>query len=196
MEPDKAAIILQNLPCEIKSDVFKRIACMDRANFEIVRAVERVLEQHLTSCSDPDYICGGIKNAVEIINLVDRESEKQIFNTLEDDDYELAEEIKKRMFTFEDIVMLDDRAVQNVLRETDSSDLAKALKGADAKVQGKIFRNMSQRAAAMLKEDMEYMGPVRLKDVEESQNKIISIIRHLEETGEIIVCRAGDVIVT
>jgi flagellar motor switch protein FliG len=129
---------------------------------------------------------------VEILNLVDRASEKQIIEALEDEDPELAEEIKKRMFVFEDIVMLDDRAIQKVLREVDSQELSKALKSVDTEVQDKIFRNMSKRAAQMLKEDLEYMGPIRLKDVEESQQKIVSIIRHLEDTGEIVVARSGE----
>ncbi|MDR3020601.1 MAG: flagellar motor switch protein FliG, partial [Treponema sp.] len=128
----------------------------------------------------------------EILNLVDRASEKQIIEALEDEDPELAEEIKKRMFVFEDIVMLDDRAIQKVMREVDSQELAKALKSVDSEVQDKIFKNMSKRAANILKEDMEYMGPVRLKDVEEAQQKIVSIIRHLEDTGEIVVARAGE----
>ena len=105
---------------------------------------------------------------------------------------ELAEEIKKRMFVFEDIVMLDDRSIQKVMREVDSQELAKALKSVDTEVQDKIFRNMSKRAAGMLKEDMEFMGPIRLKDVEEAQQKIVSIIRHLEDTGEIVIARAGE----
>jgi flagellar motor switch protein FliG len=193
LEPNKASIILQNLPHEVQSDVARRIATMDRTSPEVLREVERVLEKKLSSLSSEDYTAaGGVESIVEILNLVDRASEKQIIEALEDEDPELAEEIKKRMFVFEDIVMLDDRAIQKVMREVDSQELAKALKSVDSEVQDKIFKNMSKRAANMLKEDMEYMGPVRLKDVEESQQKIVSIIRHLEDTGEIVVARAGE----
>ena len=193
LEPQKASIILQNLPHEVQSDVARRIATMDRTSPEVLREVERVLEKKLSTLSSEDYsAAGGVESIVEILNLVDRASEKQIIEALEDEDPELAEEIKKRMFVFEDIVMLDDRSIQKVMREVDSQELAKALKSVDTEVQDKIFRNMSKRAASMLKEDMEYMGPVRLKDVEEAQQKIVSIIRHLEDTGEIVIARAGE----
>jgi flagellar motor switch protein FliG len=193
LEPNKASVILQNLPHEVQSDVARRIATMDRTSPEVLREVERVLEKKLSTLSSEDYTAaGGVESIVEILNMVDRSSEKQIIEALEDEDPELAEEIKKRMFVFEDIVMLDDRAIQKVMREVDSQELAKALKSVDTEVQDKIFRNMSKRAAGMLKEDMEYMGPVRLKDVEEAQQKIVSIIRHLEDTGEIVVARAGE----
>jgi flagellar motor switch protein FliG len=193
LEPNKASVILQNLPNDVQSDVSRRIATMDRTSPEVLREVERVLEKKLSTLSSEDYTtAGGVDSIVEILNLVDRASEKQIIEALEDEDPELAEEIKKRMFVFEDIVMLDDRAIQKVLREVDSQELSKALKSVDTEVQDKIFRNMSKRAAGMLKEDMEFMGPVRLKDVEEAQQKIVSIIRHLEDTGEIVVARAGE----
>jgi flagellar motor switch protein FliG len=193
LEPNKASIILQNLQHELQSDVARRIATMDRTSPETLREVERVLEKKLSTLSSEDYTqAGGVESIVEILNLVDRSSEKMIIEALEDEDPELAEEIKKRMFVFEDIVMLDDRAIQKVMREVDSQELAKALKSVDTEVQDKIFRNMSKRAAGMLKEDMEYMGPVRLKDVEEAQQKIVSIIRHLEDTGEIVVARSGE----
>jgi flagellar motor switch protein FliG len=193
LEPNKSSVILQNLPNEIQHDVARRIATMDRTSPEVLREVERVLEKKLSTLSSEDYTtAGGVGNIVEILNLVDRASEKQIIEALEDEDPELAEEIKKRMFVFEDIVMLDDRAIQKVLREVDSQELSKALKSVDTEVQDKIFRNMSKRAAQMLKEDMEYLGPIRLKDVEESQQKIVSIIRHLEDTGDIVVARSGE----
>jgi flagellar motor switch protein FliG len=193
LEPNKASIILQNLPHEVQSDVARRIATMDRTSPEVLREVERVLEKKLSTLSSEDYTtAGGVESIVEILNLVDRASEKQIIEALEDEDPELAEDIKKRMFVFEDIVLLGDRDIQKVMREVDSQELAKALKSVDTEVQDKIFRNMSKRAASMLKEDMEYMGPVRLKDVEEAQQKIVSIIRHLEDTGEIVVARSGE----
>ncbi len=193
LEPQKASIILSSLPHEIQSDVAKRIATMDRTSPETLREVERVLEKKLSTLSSEDYTAaGGVESIVEILNLVDRSTEKTIIESLEEEDPELAEDIKKRMFVFEDIVMLDDRAIQKVLREVDTSELAKALKSVDTEVQDKIFRNMSKRAATLLKEDMEYMGPIRMKDVEEAQQKIVSIIRKLEEQGEIVVARAGE----
>ncbi|MDR2392628.1 MAG: flagellar motor switch protein FliG [Treponema sp.] len=193
LEPNKASVIIQNLPHEMQSDVARRIATMDRTSPEVLREVERVLEKKLSTLSSEDYTAaGGVESIVEILNLVDRTSEKQIIEALEGEDPELAEEIKKRMFVFEDIVMIDDKSIQKILREVDSGELAKALKSVDAEVQDKIFRNMSKRAAGMLKEDMDYMGPVRLKDVEESQQKIVSIIRRLEESGEIVIARSGE----
>ena len=193
LEPQKASVILSSLPHEIQSDVAKRIATMDRTSPETLREVERVLEKKLSTLSSEDFTAaGGVEAIVEILNLVDRSTEKIIIESLEEEDPELAEDIKKRMFVFEDIVMLDDRAIQKVLREVDVSEMAKALKSVDAEVQDKIFRNMSKRAATLLKEDMEYMGPIRMKDVEESQQKIVSIIRKLEEQGEIVVARAGE----
>ncbi len=193
LEPQKASIILSSLPHDVQSDVAKRIATMDRTSPEVLREVERVLEKKLSTLSSEDYTAaGGVESIVEILNLVDRSTEKTIIESLEEEDPELAEDIKKRMFVFEDIVMLDDRAIQKVLREVDTSELAKALKSVDTEVQDKIFRNMSKRAATLLKEDMEYMGPIRMKDVEEAQQKIVSIIRKLEEQGEIVVARAGE----
>ena len=135
---------------------------------------------------------GGVDSIVEILNLVDRSSEKSIIESLEDEDPDLAEEIKKKMFVFEDIVMLDDRSISKVLREVNNDEMAKALKQVDAEVQDKIFRNMSKRAGAMLRDEMEYMGPIRVKDVEEAQQKIVSIIRHLEDKGEIVIARSEE----
>ena len=193
LEPQKAASILGSLPSEIQPDVAKRIAIMDRTSPEVLREVERVLERKLSTLASEDFTsAGGVDAIVEIINSVDRATEKSIIENLEEDDPELAEEIKKRMFVFEDIVLLDDRAIQKVLREVDSNDLAKALKSVDSDAQDKVYRNMSKRAAALLKEDMDYMGPVRLKDVEEAQQKIVNIIRKLEEQGDIVVARAGE----
>jgi flagellar motor switch protein FliG len=193
LEPNKASIILQGLPTEVRSDIVRRIATMDRASPEVLLEVERVLEKKLSTLSSEDYTAvGGVESIVEILNLVNPASKMQIIESLEDEDPELAEEIKKCMFVFEDIVMLDDRAIQKVMREVDSQELAKALKSVDTEVQDKIFKNMSKRAAGMLREDMEYMGPVRLKDVEEAQQKIVGIIRRLEDAGDIVIARAGE----
>jgi flagellar motor switch protein FliG len=193
LEPVKASVILQSLPVEIQSDVARRIATMDRTSPDVLREVERVLEKKLSTLSSEDYTAaGGVESIVEILNLVDRSSEKSIIESLEEDDAELADEIKKRMFVFEDIVLLDDRAIQRVLREVDTQELSKALKSVDVEVQDKVFKNMSKRAAAMLKEDMEFMGPVRLKDVEDAQQKIVASIRRLEDSGEIVIARSGE----
>ena len=193
LDPTKAALILGGLNHQIQADVARRIATMDRTSPDVLREVERVLERKLSTLASEDYTsAGGIDAIVEVLNQVDRGTEKIIIEALEEEDPELAEEIKKRMFIFEDIVLLDDRSIQKVLREVDTQDLAKALKGVDAEVQEKIYRNMSKRASTLLREDMDFMGPIRLRDVEESQQKIVNIIRKLEESGEIIVARAGE----
>ena len=185
LEPGKAAVILQNLPEEMQAEVSKRLATMDRTSPDVLREVERVLEKKLSTLSSEDYTsAGGVEAIVEILNLVDRSSEKSIIESLGEDDPDLAEEIKKRMF--------DDRAIQKVLRDVDQQDLAKALKSVDTEVQDKIFRNMSKRAASMLKEDMEFMGPIRVKDVEEAQQKIVSNIRRLQDNGDIVIARSGE----
>ena len=166
---------------------------MDRTSPEILREVERVLERRLSTLASEDYTsAGGIDSVVAILNNADRATERNIIEALEEDDPDLAEEIKKKMFVFEDIITLDDRSIQKVMRHVDTSDLAKALKAVDPEVQDKIYRNMSKRAAQMLKEDMEYMGLIRLKDVEEAQQKIVNIIRKLEEQGEIVLSRNAE----
>jgi flagellar motor switch protein FliG len=193
LDSNKASMILGSLPHEIQSEVAKRIATMDRTSPDVLREVERVLEKKLSTLASEDFTAaGGVDTIVEILNLVDRSTERTILETLEEEDPDLAEEIKKRMFVFEDIVLLGDRDIQKVLREVDTAELAKALKGVNSEVQDKIFRNMSKRAASVLKEDMDFMGPVRLKDVEEAQQKIVSIIRRLEDSGDIVIARAGE----
>jgi flagellar motor switch protein FliG len=193
LEPQKSSVILSNLSPEIRSNVAKRIATLDRTSPEVLKEIERVLEKKLSTISSEDYTtAGGVESVVDILNLVDRSTERSIIESLEEEDPELAEDIKKRMFVFEDIVMLDDRAIQKVMREVDTQELAKALKGVEQEVQDKIYRNMSKRAATLLKEDMEFMGPIRMKDVEEGQQKIVAIIRKLEEQGEVVVARAGE----
>jgi len=193
LDPQKAAQILGGLSHQIQADVAKRIAQMDRTSPDVLREVERVLERKLSTLASEDFTsAGGIDSIVEVLNNVDRGTEKIIIEALEEEDPELAEEIKKRMFVFEDIVLLDDRSIQKVLREVENQELAKALKGVDDEVQEKIYRNMSKRASALLREDMDFMGPIRLRDVEESQQKIVNIIRKLEESGDIIVARAGE----
>lgn len=194
MPPQQSAMILSALPGEQRAEVARRIAIMDRTSPEIVKEVERILERKLASLmTQSTAITGGVQAVVEVLNHVDRTTEKAIMEHLETKDPALAEEIKKRMFTFDDIIYLDDRSLQRVLRDVDmNADMPLALKLANDDVKAKIFKNVSQRAAENLKEAMEYLGPVRLRDVEEAQQKIVAVIRRLEEQGEIIVSRGGE----
>lgn len=188
----QAAVIIGALVPEKQADVAKRIAMMDRTSPDVIKEVERVLERKLSALVNQDYtIVGGVDAIVNILNTVDRGTEKHIMETLEIEEPELADEIRKKMFVFEDILLLDDRAIQRVLRDVDNNDLGVALKAANEDVQNVIFKNMSKRLATMIKEDMEYMGPVRMKDVEEAQQKIVNIIRKLEDSAEIVISRGG-----
>ena len=192
LTPAQAAMIMSSLTSEVQADVAKRIATMDRTSPDVVKEVEHVLERKLSSLINQDYtIVGGVDAIVNILNTVDRSTEKHIMETLEIEEPELADEIRKKMFVFEDIMLLDDRAIQRVLRDVDNNDLAVALKGANEDVQNTIFKNLSKRLAAMIKEDMEFMGPVRMKDVEEAQQKIVGVIRKLEDSAEIVISRGG-----
>ncbi len=192
LSPAQSSMILSSLPPERQADVAKRIAIMDRTSPDVIKEVEKVLESKLSSLVNQDYtIIGGVDAVVEILNSVDRGTEKHIMETLEIEEPELADEIRKKMFVFEDILLLDDRAIQRVLRDVENSDLAIALKGSNEEVQSAIFNNLSKRLAAMIKEDMEFMGPVRMKDVEEAQQKIVNIIRKLEDAAEIVISRGG-----
>ncbi len=188
----QSAMILGALTPEKQADVAKRIATMDRTSPDVIKEVERVLERKLSSLLNQDYtIVGGVDAIVDILNTVDRGTEKHIMESLEIEEPELADEIRKKMFVFEDILLLDDRAIQRVLRDVDNNDLGIALKGANEEVQNVIFKNMSKRLSAMIKEDMEFMGPVRMKDVEEAQQKIVGVIRKLEDAAEIVISRGG-----
>ena len=188
----QAATILGALAPEKQADVARRIATMDRTSPDVIKEVERVLESKLSSLVNQDYtIIGGVDAVVDILNTVDRGTEKHIMETLEVEEPELADEIRKKMFVFEDILLLDDRSIQRVLRDVDNNDLAIACKGSAEEVQNAIFNNMSKRLAEMIREDMEFMGPVRMKDVEEAQQKIVNIIRKLEDSAEIVISRGG-----
>ena len=192
LSPTQSAMILGALTPEKQADVAKRIAMMDRTSPDVIKEVERVLERKLSSLLNQDYtIVGGVDALVDILNTVDRGTEKHIMESLEIEQPELADEIRKKMFVFEDILLLDDRAIQRVLRDVDNNDLGIALKGANEEVQNVIFKNLSKRLSAMIKEDMEFMGPVRMKDVEEAQQKIVGIIRKLEDSAEIVISRGG-----
>ncbi|MGL5259260.1 MAG: flagellar motor switch protein FliG [Lachnospiraceae bacterium] len=192
LAPAQSAMIISSLAPERQADVARRVAMMDRTSPDVIKEVERILESKLSSLVTQDYtIIGGVDAVVEILNTVDRSTEKHIMETLEIEEPELANEIRKKMFVFEDVLLLDDRAIQRVLRDVDNSDLAIALKGSNEKVQTAIFNNLSKRLATMIQEDMEFMGPVRMKDVEEAQQKIVNIIRKLEDSAEIVISRGG-----
>lgn len=192
LSASQAAMIVSALPPDRQADVAKRIALMDRTSPDVVKEVERILETKLSSLVNQDYtVIGGVDSVVDILNTVDRSTEKHIMETLEIDEPELADEIRKKMFVFEDILLLDDRSIQRVLRDVDNGDLAIALKSANEEVQNAIFNNLSKRLAVMIKEDMEFMGPVRMKDVEEAQQKIVNVIRRLEDASEIVISRGG-----
>lgn len=199
LKPVQAAEILSSLEAEKQADVARRIAIMDRTNPEVVKEIELALEKRISSLMTSEFSeVGGIDAIVEILNSVDRNTERNIMDTLEADSVELSEEIKKKMFVFEDLLSLDNRAIQTVLREDiDQRDIAVALKGASTELQDILLNNMSKRMAAMIKEDIEFMGPVRRTEVEESQQKIVNIVRKLQETGQIVIARGGgdDVIV-
>jgi flagellar motor switch protein FliG len=193
LSEEQAAAVLPGLPPDVQVDVIARLALLERASPEVVREIERVLERKLVNVVADDLLqTEGIESAAQVLNRVDRQTERSILERLSREMPDLAEEIKKRMFLFEDLVSLDDRSLQRVLREVDiAKDLPLALKGASSEVTEKILRNISSRAAEDLKENMEFLGPVRLRDVEMAQQKIVAIVRQLEEAGEIVVSRGG-----
>ncbi|MBR2568148.1 MAG: flagellar motor switch protein FliG [Paenibacillus sp.] len=192
LQQEQASQILSSLPPEKQADVARRVALMDSTSPEVVSQVEAVLEQKLSATVTQDYTsAGGIESIVGILNGVDRGTERTILDSLEIQDPELAEEIKKRMFVFEDIVNIDNRSIQRIIRDVENADLQLALKVASEEVRNAVFRNMSKRMADTFREEMEFMGPVRLRDVEEAQTRIVAIIRRLEESGEIIIARGG-----
>jgi len=193
LHPQQASQVISSLPAKIQTDVARRIALMDRTSPDIIKEIENVMEQKLSSIITNEYAsAGGIDSIVDILNQVDRGTEKNILDELDEENPELADEIRAKMFVFEDVVMLSDRAIQLVLRQVETHDVALALKTASDDVEEVIYKNMSQRAAEMLKEDIEYMGPVRLREVEESQQRIVSVIRQLEDSGEIVIARGGE----
>ena len=187
-----SAEVLASLSHEKQADVARRIAEMDRTSPDVIHEVESVLSKKFEALANQDYtMAGGVDSIVDILNAVDRTTTKRIMSSLEVENVELADEIKKKMFLFEDIVKLDDKSIQRVLREVDNNEIALALKGVKDVVADAIFRNLSSRLADMIKEDIEYMGPVKMKDVEEAQQAIVGKVRELEERGEIVIAMAG-----
>ena len=193
LTPSVAAMVLAALPEELQTDVIHRISSMEQTSPEIIRDVELVLERKLASVVRPEMTkVGGVKNVAELLNRVDRATEKNILGKLAERDPDLASEVRGLMFVFDDIVMVTDAGIQRTLKEIENKDLSLALKAATEEVKSKIFSNMSSRASEMIKEDMEYMGPVRLRDVEASQMRIVETIRRLEDAGEIVILGRGD----
>lgn len=188
-----AATVLAALPEDLQEEVVYRVSSMEQTSPDIIRDVEVVLERKLAAVVRPEMTkVGGVKAVAELLNRVDRSTEKSIFSKLSERDPELANEVRGLMFVFDDIVMVTDAGIQRTLKEIDNKDLSLALKAANEDVKNKIFSNMSSRAAEMISEDMEYMGPVRLRDVEASQSRIVEVIRRLEEAGEIMILGRGD----
>jgi len=192
LEPSQTASIVSDLPPDLQADVAFRIATMGKISPDLLNDIESVLETQVETVFGQDLsAAGGAKSVAEILNMASRTTERTILSDLEKRNPDLATEIKNLMFTFDDIVLLDDKSIQRVLREIDSKDLSLSLKIAGEELKDLIFRNMSERAANLIKEELEFMGPVRLKDVEESQMKIVDIVRSLEEDGEIVISGRG-----
>jgi len=193
LPPLLSAEVLSGLPPDKQLDVIRRIATMEQTNPEVVRDVEASLEGRMKSMfSQTMEKAGGVQSVAQILNITDRMTNKTILESLEEDDAELVEEIRRLMFVFEDLLKLDDKAVQKLLKEVDNSQWATALKGASEEIVEKIFSNLSQRAAETLREDMEYLGPVRVSDVEAMQQQIVDVVRRLEDAGDIEVRAAGE----
>ena len=194
IEPKQSAQIIASLPSDRQTEIISRISNMGSTSPEYVKEAEHILERKITSMGyTENIVVGGIDTIVDIINSLDRSSEKNILESLDVDDSELADEIRKRLFVFEDIAKLNNVTIQRVLREINNSDLAVALKMSTEDVQKTIFANISKRLQDMIKDDMDVMGPVRVRDVEEAQQRIVNVIRKLEDAGEIVVARGeGD----
>lgn len=188
----KSAEILGGLPIQKQIEVIKRVANMEQTNPEVIKEVERGLESRLSSMLVQSMEkAGGIPTVAEILNLADRSTEKSIMEGLEAEDPDLVEQIRRLMFVFEDVKLVDDKGIQTIMKELDNDDLALALKTASEELKEKIFRNMSERASAMIKENMQFMGPVKVSDVESAQQRIVDIVRRLEDAGEIIISGRG-----
>ncbi len=194
MQPESAAMVLSGLPEATQRDVAVRVALMDRTSPDVVAVVEGELERRLSSFAQPGDLssAGGVQSLVEVLNRSDRATERLIFDGLEEHDADLADEVRSRMFVFEDIVSLDDQAVQQILRRVDSKDLALALKGVRNEVRTKVTANLSQRAAESLDEEIALLGAVRLTAVESAQGEVVRVIRQLEDAGDIVLARSGE----
>ncbi|RKX24957.1 MAG: flagellar motor switch protein FliG [Candidatus Zixiibacteriota bacterium] len=192
LNPNQAAAVLSELPPEFQAEVSLRVALMEKISPEILNDIEDTLEEQFGGASEQDLsISGGAKSIAEILNLVDTSAEKNILQSLEAEDPDLAAEVKNMMFVFDDIILLDDRSIQAVLKEVETKDLSVALKAASDEVKTKIFANVSERVSSMIQEEMEFMGPTRLSDVEAAQSRIVEVIRRLEEEGQVMISGRG-----
>lgn len=190
MDPNQASEVLSALTPDLQSDVARRIALMGRAAPEVIKEIEALIEKKLSNLAADEVLgAGGVNAIVPILNNTDRSSERAILARLEEFDPELADEIRNRMFVFENIVQIDDRSMQKVLRRVDNKTLSLALKGTPSDVSNKVMKNLSQKAAELLKEDMAVLGPVRIRDVEQAQREVVNIIRQLEDQGELVLSR-------
>lgn len=193
LKPEHSAQVLNYLPPDVQAQVALKIADMDTTNPEILSEIEKIVESKFSSVVVQDFSkAGGVDALANILNRADRATERNVIELLEIQSPQLAEEVRELMFVFEDIITLDDRAIQRVLREVETKDLAMSLKGTKEDVKEKVFRNMSERAQQMLRDEMEYMGPVRAREVQEIQTKIVGIIRTLEVAGEIVIARENN----
>ena len=199
LNPQQAAAVLSDLAPELQTEVSLRIATMEKISPDILKEVESTLETHFGTDSGRDLsVSGGAKTIAEILNLIDTSAEKNILQSLEAEDSDLAAEVKNMMFVFDDLILLDDRSIQRLLKEVETKDLSMALKAASDEVKNKIFANVSERVSVMIQEEMEFMGPTRLSDVEAAQGRIVEAVRRLEEEGQVIIAGRGgkeDVIV-
>lgn len=192
LPPGMATDILSALPTERQIEVVSRIANMDQTSPDVIKEVERGLEKRLAGLvSERFERVGGVQAVAEILNMAGRATEKAILEGLEEDNPQLVEEIRRLMFVFEDIIRVNDKGIQAVLKEVENEELALALKTASEDLKKKIFSNMSERAGQLIQEEMEYMGPVRVSDVEAAQQKIVDVVRRLEDAGEVIIAGRG-----
>lgn len=192
LKPDQASAVLSEMTPEIQSEVSFRIATMEKISPDVLREIEQTLQTHFASgMSGALDVSGGAKKIAEILNLMETSAEKHIIQSIEAEDTDLAGEIKNMMFVFDDLVLLDDRSIQRVLKEVETKDLSIALKAATDDVKGKIFNNVSDRVGIMIREEMEFMGPMRLSDVEAAQQRVVEAVRRLEEEGQIVVSGRG-----
>lgn len=193
LKPEHSAKVLNYLPPEVQAQVAVKIADMETTNPEILAEIEKIVETKFSSVVVQDFSqAGGIESLANILNHSDRATERNVIELLEIQNPQLAEEVRELMFVFEDIITLDDKSIQRILREVDTKDLATSLKGTKEDVKEKIFKNMSERAQQMLRDEMEYMGPIRAREVQEVQSKIVGIIRTLEVSGEIVIARESN----
>jgi len=193
LPPAQAAEVLSGLPANKQLEVIRRIAHMEQTNPEVVEDVEKSLESRMLSTINQQLEkAGGVPIVAEILNLTDRMTNRGILENLEEEDNDLADEIRRLMFVFDDLLKLDNKAIQSLLKEVDNSQWAMALKGASEEIRDKVLGNLSQRAADMLREEMEFLGAVRVSDVEAMQSQIVDTVRRLEDAGEIVVSSGAE----